>query len=126
LRGRLRAFLVADLRAHRIHVERVRLGDHLLERALRQRPRLREDDDLVAENHQRGNRADLEMRGDLLLVVGVDLGEYRSGILLGDALEHRRESAARPAPRRPVVDDDRRVGGDDLLEIFLGQLDNSH
>src|SRR5205823_5792651 len=54
------AFTLGDLLAHVFHVERLRLLDDLLERALRQRPGLREHDDLLAEDHQRRNRADLE------------------------------------------------------------------
>src|SRR5260221_580525 len=85
-----------------------------------------EHDDLVAKHHQRGNRADLEMRRDLLFLVGVHLGEHHVGMLLRDALVDRRETAARTTPRRPVIDDHRRVRRDGGLEVFLGQLDDGH
>ena len=131
LRGRARlltgaGLALGDLLAHGVHVERLGLLDHLLERALRQRTGLREDDDLVAEHHQRRDRADLEMPRDLLLLVGVHFGEHDVGIGLGDALEYRCEAPARPAPRRPEVDEDGRVVEDGFLEVVLGDLDDSH
>src|SRR5438552_3407547 len=104
LRGGARSLLRllrGDLLAHLLHVERLRLLDDLLERVLRERAGLREHDDRLAEHHERRDRPDLEVPGDLLLVVRVHLGEDDIRILLGHALEDRRESAARAAPRRP-------------------------
>ena len=55
------------------HVELAHLREHVLDRAFRQRSRLLEDDHLLAEDHQRRNRADPEVAGERLLLVGVDL-----------------------------------------------------
>jgi hypothetical protein len=44
-----------------------------------------EHDDVVAEDHQRRDRADVEMAGQLLLLLGVDLGEPDSGYLTAAA-----------------------------------------
>ena len=53
--------LALDLAAHLVHVERACRGDDLLERGGRAaRPACAIHDDVVAEDHQRGDRADAE------------------------------------------------------------------
>src|SRR4029078_6565889 len=69
---------------------------------------------------------DAEGARELLLFVGVDLRENDVGVGVSRLLEHRREAAARPAPRRPEVHDHDRVAVYRLLEVVLGQLDRRH
>ena len=64
---------------------------------------------------QKTHRADPNLRGDIRLLVRVDLAEcdgvaYPRGIR--KALEDGRDDAAGPAPRRPEVDDDGGFGVD--------------
>ena len=70
-----------------------------------------------------GIEADVEMSGQLLLVLGVDLGEPDLGIFGRRGGEHRRERAAWRAPWRPEIDDRERMIVDRLREVFAGQLD---
>src|SRR5262249_14297676 len=132
-RSRLRLFallagrlLRRDFLVHLGHVERFRLGQHLLERVPRQRARLLEEDDLLAEHHQRRDRADTKGTGELLLLVGIDLAEYDVRMAFRRLLEDRRETATRAAPGRPEVDHDHRVVIDSLLEVFAGEIDGGH
>src|SRR5687768_12142143 len=53
----LRLLLGLDVFAHLVHVERLRLCDDALETVRGQRAGLRVQDDLFAEDHDRGNRA---------------------------------------------------------------------
>src|SRR6266446_2492153 len=118
--------LVPDFLVHLGHVERLGLRDHLIERSPGQCARLLEQDDLVAEHHQGGNRANPEGAGQLLLLVGVHLGEHHVRIRLGRLLVHRSEAFAGTAPWRPEVDDHHRVFVDGLLEILLGEIQRRH
>ena len=65
--------------------------------------------DRLALEHRidRRDRAHLELRGDELLLVDVDLGEHHAlvGIFGGDLLQHRRQRLARPAPFGPEIED---------------------
>src|SRR5438105_11348202 len=108
------------------HVERLRLSNYLLERRAGKRPGLLEQDHFLAEHDQRRNRADAEGAGELLLLVGVHLGEDDVRMRLRCLLVDGREAFARPAPRCPEVDQHHRVVIDGLLEVFLGQFDDSH
>src|SRR5687767_12257845 len=49
------------------HVEGTRLLDDAVQRLWRQGARFRKQDDLLAEHHEKGDRADVERRGQLLL-----------------------------------------------------------
>ena len=86
-----------------------------------QGPGLTEQLDAVAEDHQGGDRLDLEHPGQLLLGLGVDLGEREVGVLAGDLFEHGGERAARATPRRPEVDQGDPVGRDGGFEV--GELE---
>ena len=84
------------------------------------------DELAVLERLDRGDALDPERGGDLLVGVGVELGEVEVRLALADLLlEHRRELPAGPAPLGPEVDDDRHlVGARDhvLLEGGLGDV----
>jgi hypothetical protein len=99
---------------------------HILDGALGQRAGLLEDDDLLAQDHQRRNRADVEGPGDFLLFFGIDLGEYDVVALLGSRLEGRREAAAGAAPGRPEIDDHHVVAVDGGFKVVLVEFDGSH
>ena len=59
----------------------------------------------VADEHDGRDAADAEMAGEALLLVGIDLGKDEpAAVVVGDAVEHGHERAARPAPRSPEVD----------------------
>src|SRR5262245_56222687 len=118
--------LVADLGVHLGHVDRLRLRDHLLERGAGQSARLLKQDHFLAEHHQGRDRADAEGAGELLLLIGVDLGEHHVLVRLRGLLVDRRKTLARTAPRRPEVDDHHRVVANRLLEVLLGELDGGH
>src|SRR5947208_3982698 len=118
--------LLPDFLLHLGHVERLGLRDHLIERSPGQRACLLEQDDLVAEHHQGGDRANTEGAGQLLLLVGVHLGEHHVRVRLGGPLVHRSEAFAGTAPWRPEVDDHHRVFLDGLLETLLGEIHRRH
>ena len=124
--GRLGLLLGGDLGAHRIHVELLRLGDDVVKGLLGEHARLRHQDHLLADRHHGRDRADLEVVGQRLLLLGVDLGEDHVGVALGDLLVDRREAAAGAAPRRPEVDQHQVVVLDGLLERRVGQLHYGH
>src|SRR4030081_392016 len=94
------------------------LREHGLELGLELALRVRADDLLgdlaVLEHDQRGDREDLVLRGRLLVLVRVELDDLQVLPLARDLLEDGSDDTARPAPRRPEVDEDRRVGLDDL------------
>ena len=72
----------------------------------------------IAEGIDRRQRLHAQLPGDARVLVDVDLHEpHLAAVALDDLLEHRRQLLARPAPRRPEVDDDRHVarGLDDVL-----------
>src|SRR5882762_10063532 len=118
--------LLPDFLLHLGHVERLGLRNHLIERRPRQCARLLEQDHLVAEHHQGGDRANTEGAGQLLLLVGVHLGKHHTRVRLGRLLVHRSEAFARTAPWRPEVDDHHRVFVDGLLEVLLGEIHCRH
>ena len=69
------------------------------------------------EDHGR-NREHVIPGGDLRVVVDVDPGELdpACGLAL-ELLEDRPDRLARPAPRRPEVDDERPFGANGLVEL---------
>jgi len=72
----------------------------------------------VREAVDGGDRLDAELGGELLVLVDVDLDQLDLAAgLLDRLLQRRGELLARPAPRRPEVDDHGRLarGGDDVL-----------
>src|SRR5216683_176845 len=118
--------LLPDFLLHFGHVERLGLRNHLIERRPGQCARLLKQDDLVAEHHQRGDRANTEGAGQLLLLVGVHLGEHHLRVCLGRLLVHRSKAFAGTAPWRPEVHDHHRALVDGLLEILLGEIHRRH
>ena len=100
--------------------------DDLLEAGRRQRTGLAEDEDAVAEAHDRRDRGDLRGTGERLLGLGVDLAEDDVVVLLARLLVGRRELAARAAPRGPPVDEHDVARRDGLLEGVGGELDGGH
>ena len=63
----------------------------------------------VLEEDHRRDRQDLVLGRRLLVVVDVELHDLDVVALGGDLLEDRRDGAARTAPGRPEVDEDRRA-----------------
>jgi hypothetical protein len=67
------------------------------------------------------DRAHLELRGDELFFVDIDLGEHHALVRIfgGDLFQHRRQRLARSAPFGPEIEDDQlghRRFGDRLAE----------
>src|ERR1700755_2131797 len=89
-------------------------------------PGREEDQDAVAEGHQRGDRGDPRRRRQLLLVLGVDLAEAHVGVLVAGGLEHRAELLARPAPTGPPVDQRDAGLGNSFLERLFGEFNCAH
>ena len=88
-------------------------------------------DDLAVLQRVHGrDRLHLERLADRRVLVDVDLGQHDLAVgLVDDLLEDRAERPARPAPRRPQVDDDghRLRPLDDLgLERGIGDIDVGH
>src|SRR5699024_9704700 len=84
------------------------------------------DEHAVAERHERRDRGDLELGGELLVRVGVHLRERDVLVRVGDALEHGAELLARTAPLRPEVDEGDAVGGHRLLEVLKRESCGRH
>ena len=84
--------------------------------------------DRLALEHRidRGDRAHLELRGDELLLVDIELGQHHAlvGIFGGDLLEHRGQRLARPAPFGPEIEDHEAGprGLDDILAEPVDRL----
>src|SRR3954452_495299 len=77
----------------------------------------------VAEEDHRRDREDLVLRGGLLVLVDVELDDAQVLALARDLLEDRADHAAGAAPGRPEVDEDGRLGLDDLrLEARVGDV----
>src|SRR5262249_1029147 len=74
-RSAARLLLLPELRPNVVHVDVTHGGDDLLECGGWQRTGLSEQQDAVAERHQRGDRADAQPACQLTLGLGVDLGE---------------------------------------------------
>src|SRR6266545_2569809 len=115
--------LLRELRPDLVHVEGAHLPDEILERRLGQRPGLREEQDLVAQDHQRRDRPDLERPREIGTRLGVDLSEGDVRVLLRNLLVRRGERAARSAPACPPVEEYDPVLLDDLLEVAARDLD---
>ncbi|MPN46051.1 hypothetical protein SDC9_193631 [bioreactor metagenome] len=83
----------------------------------------------VHQQHAGGDTADAEHGGELLLLVGVDLGQLETARVVGfQLLQHRPERLAGAAPGRPEIHQHRHVhgGGDDLgFKVFYGDVDHS-
>src|SRR5262245_23737380 len=73
--SRLCSLLLGDLPAYVVHVEAADRADQLLEGRGGKGAGLAEDQDPVAEGHQRRDRRDLQATGEHLLGLGVDAGE---------------------------------------------------
>ena len=86
------------------------------------------DDLAVLQGVDRGNRLDLEGGRDLGVLVNVDLDEIDPPVGGADhLLDDRPQRAARSAPRRPQVHDDRnlrRPVEDGFLEGGVGDVDH--
>ncbi len=93
----------------------------LLQRWLRKPARLRVEDDTVADQHQRRDRGDPECAGQLRLRLRVDLAEHCVRVPVRCLLEDRAKHAARPAPRRPEVDQHQAVAAGHCSEVLRCQ-----
>ena len=71
---------------------------------LGQRTGLTEHEDTFTKRHDRGNRLDLERRGDSLLRFGIDLGERDVSVIARHLVVDGRKHLARTAPIGPEVD----------------------
>ena len=109
-------------------VERLGLGDQIVEIGGLQRAGLLEDDLALLGDHQRGHRLDAGGLGQILVGVDIHLdeGDVRVLRLVGGRLENRAERAARAAPGGPEVNEHDFVVGDGLLEIGRGDGGGCH
>ena len=78
--GRLPRLFLGDLGADLVHVELADLADQVVQGVGGQCADLQEDQDLLEEHRQRRDRANAEQAGQLLLRLGVDLGEDHVGL----------------------------------------------
>src|SRR4051794_32837337 len=117
---------VANLGAHLVHVEPLDRRDQLFEGRRRQRTGLAEDEDALAEGHQRRDRGDLGCLRQPPLRLGVDASEHHVVVPLRSLLVDRRELSARATPGGPEVDEYDVVRGHGLLEGLTGQRDGTH
>src|SRR5581483_4314309 len=102
---------LAQMRLDRLHQLRFRhVADQPLDRLA------------VLEHDERGDAHHAELLGDLRVLIDVDLRDLQLALLLaGDLLDDRRDHAARAAPGRPEIDEDRLLCGQHLvLERAVG------
>ena len=125
-RVRIKDAASGELLPDLIHVELFDLLDQRLERRLGEGAGLREDDDTVAHCHDRRDRADVELSGEVLLGLGVHLAEGDLGVLLRGPLVGGGETYAGPAPAGPEVDQDDPVLAGHLIEVLCGQRNGRH
>lgn len=77
----------------------------------------------VLENEERRNRGDVELHGDVLVLIGVQLSErYLAFEFLGQFLDYRGQAAARPTPRSPAINDRNLVGFHEIVERAILDL----
>src|SRR5947209_15177898 len=110
-----------DVAAYLVHVERPDLADQGFEGLLGKGAGLLEDDHTVTYRHDRRDRPDLELGGEIDLGLGVHLAEDDVAVAVGCPLVDRRERPARPAPGRPEVHQHDAFGARDLVEVRRGQ-----
>src|SRR6476660_8590473 len=110
------------------HVEVLDLLDDVLQRGLRQRAGLGEDEHALLEGHQGRDGGDVRRRREGLLGLGVDLAEHDALVVtaLRRGVVDRGELPTRAAPGRPEVDQDDVVVENGLLEGLRGQVSGSH
>ena len=120
------ACVLRDLFLHLLHVERLGLRDELLERGRRQRAGLAEQQDAVAEQHERRDRLDPAAPASSCCASVSILPNTTSRVRIRGLLEDRRERAAGPAPLRPEVEQDDAALLDRVLEVVCRDLDGRH
>ncbi len=111
---------------------RIRFARHVLIEELaygliRQRAHEFVDRQPVAEQLDRGNAANTELRGDLLLFLGVQLAEDELAlVLLGEPREDRHQCMAGLAPLGPEIDQHRDLerGLHELLVVLFRNVDD--
>lgn len=81
----------------------------------------------ATKGEERGDALNTVLAGSLWIFVDVHFNEARSGLQgLGGLSEYRRHRAARSAPRRPKIDDNRNVGvGDVFLQLAGVDVDRA-
>ena len=85
-------------------------GNEILDLAFRQRPHETVHRLAVLEGIDGRDRLDLEPAGNLVVFVDIDLDQpHLAARLSHSMLDHRTQLAARPAPGRPEVDNDRNL-----------------
>jgi hypothetical protein len=91
---------------------------------LPERADLLSHDASVLEDHERRDAADPESRGQVAVLVHVDLGHRRLAFdFVGDLIEVRGDHLARPAPRRPEIDEHWTLRVlDGLIEAVVGKM----
>jgi len=115
-----------DLGLDLLHVERLGLGDQLLERGGWKGAGLAEQQDAVAKQHQRRNGLDVGGSGDLALGFRVDLAEGDITMSLGGALEDRSKGFAWAAPFGPEIEEHDTRLLDRRLKVARGDLNSCH
>ena len=109
-----------------VHVKSLDLTDQIIEGWRGESTGLGVENDLVTEDHQRGNRPDPELIGKFLLILGVDLGKDNVFVFLGSRFERGGEHAAGSTPFGPEIDDDSVIVLDRLVERLFSQSDSGH
>src|SRR4051794_19971244 len=115
-----------DLLVHLDHVETLNSLDDLLERRPGERAGLVEDEDTLTEGHQRRDALDAQRARELLVGVGVELGEDDVLVLLRLLLVDGSEPLARATPVRPEVDKHDVVLADGVLEVVGVDVPRRH
>jgi len=84
------------------------------------------DEHIVTEDHERGDRGDAQGPGEVLLGLGVHLGEGDVGVGLGGLLVDGAEAHARTAPGGPEVNEGDALAVDGVLELGAGDVLGGH
>jgi hypothetical protein len=117
--------LLGDVLVDLRHVQPITCSIQRIQRVAGSEP-ASDKDDLLAEHHQRGDGADLEIAGQFLFDFGIDLGENVVGVLLGRGFENRRRTTAGAAPgcQKSTMTTSLLVDGG--FEVVLGEFDDGH
>ena len=107
-------------------LEALDLPDDVLEGGLGECAGLAVEHHTIPHGHQCGDRLDPERRRELLLGLGVDLGEHCVGVLFRGLFEDRPELTTRPTPLGPEVDERDAFGRHGRLEVLHVECAGCH
>src|SRR5690606_29120632 len=123
---RLLVLLGSNFSMDFFHVHSLDLFDQIVQLGSGKGTGLREQQDVLTEDHQGRNGANTQASGQFLLFFRVHLAKGHAGVLGRSCVKDRGELATWTAPRSPEVDDQGFAVFYCSLECFFVQFDDAH